>query len=138
VNATVAACAPFHPGLFETNDGSLRLIASRCRSCGRYAFPSKRFCSACHSGDAETVHLKGMGRVYAFTHVALPPKSMGGPYVAAYIDMDEGVRIFAQIADADVTSLRIGDRMKVDFRQAPGTEVGLVAYAFVPAKENAA
>lgn len=131
---------PFHPGLFAA-DGpgeQPRLIASRCRSCGRHAFPAKRFCSFCHTGDMQTVHLGGLGRIYAFTRVALPPKSMGQPYVAAYVDMDESVRIFGQIANVDASDLHIGDRVRVDFRPVTTDSQGrpVIAYAFALEKEG--
>ncbi len=129
---------PFHPGLFdEPVAGEPRLIASRCRSCGRHAFPAKRFCSFCQAGDPESVHLSGRGRIYAFTHVALPPKVMGKPYIAAYVDMDESVRIFAQIVDIPVGDLRIGDRVRVDFRtlSTDGDGRSVVGYAFVVERE---
>lgn len=84
------------------------------------------------------MHLKGLGRIYSFTRVALPPKSMGRPYIAAYVDMDEGVRIFAQITDAGPAQLRIGDRVQVAFGQALGLAPGTVAYTFVPTREEVA
>lgn len=141
--STASHGVPFHPGLFDASKlpgEQPRLIASRCRSCGQLAFPAKRFCSSCHAGDMETVHLKGFGRIYAFTRVALPPKSMGQPYVAAYVDMDESVRIFAQIADVDASDLHIGDRVRVDFRTVKTDSQGqqVIAYVFVPEQEGSA
>ncbi len=63
---------------------------------------------------------------------------MARPYVAAYVDMDEGVRIFGQIADVEAAQLRIGARVQVDFRQTPGNAPEVVAYAFIPAPEEQA
>lgn len=86
----------------------------------------------------QPVRLGGRGRIYSFTHVSLPPKSMGRPYVAAYVDMDESVRIFGQIADVDVSELRIGDSVHVDFRPI-GTDLQgqpVMGYVFVAHKES--
>ena len=134
---------PFHPNLFDACElpgEHYRLIASRCRSCGQHAFPAKRFCSACYAGDMEMIHLKGLGRIYAFTRIAMPPKSMGQPYVAAYVDMDESVRIFGQIANVEAADLHIGDRVRVDFRPITTDSLGraVVAYVFVQETEGSA
>lgn len=134
--SAVPEFVPFHPGLFDwpaVAGMQPRLIASRCRGCGRHAFPAKRFCCFCQAGDPEAVHLAGRGRIYAFTHVALPPKVMGRPYIAAYVDMEESVRIFGQIVDADAAKLQIGDPVRVEFRTLSTDAHGrsAVGYVFV-------
>lgn len=133
---------PFYDGLFEwpvPAGTAPRLIASRCPSCGRHAFPAKRFCPFCQSGAQERALLSGRGRVYAFTSVDLPPKAMGKPYIAAYVDLEERVRVFAQIRDVAKAELKIGDPVCVSFRPLRVDPEGRehIGYTFVPAKEAA-
>lgn len=122
---------PFYPGLFEVSDGSPRLIASHCGNCKRNSYPAKRYCPFCSSANQSNIVLSGKGRIYAFTHVVRPPKSAAGPYVAAYIDMEEAVRLFAQI-DADPGTLKIGDQVQVVFGNLHGSVPERLGYWFIP------
>jgi uncharacterized OB-fold protein len=134
-----AGLEPFFPGLFEEAafpDGSPRLVASHCPKCGRHAYPAKRYCPSCSSAGQDRVFLSGDGRIYAFTHVKRPPQSMAGPYVAAYVDMDEAVRLFSRI-DADPDALRIGDRVRIVFGPLEGGEPGRLGDWFIPSAAEA-
>jgi uncharacterized OB-fold protein len=127
---------PFHPGLFEwpvPAEVTPRLTASHCPSCGRHAFPRKYCCPYCQNGNQDRVFLSGRGHIYAFAHVVRPPKIIGKPYVAAYVDLEERVRVFAQISDAKPADLHIGVPVRVDFRTFGTSAEGrsLVAYSYV-------
>lgn len=132
--ASHSSIEPFYPGLFEVAEGSdapPRLIASHCGNCGRNSYPVKHYCSFCSSADQSKIMLSGKGRVYAFTYVARPPKSAAGPYVAAYIDMDESVRLFGKI-DADPGALKIGDPVRAVFGTLRGSVPERLGYWFIP------
>ncbi len=136
------AAVPFHPGLFEwpvAAGSSPRLTASRCPACGRYSFPAKRSCPFCQGGEQQTAYLSGHGRLYAFAEVKLPPKLMGRPYIAAYADLDERVRVFAEVVDTPVETLRIGAAVRVDFRVLRHDSEGsaVIGYVLVPSDRRA-
>src|SRR2546428_761240 len=49
----MADSVPVHEGLFTTDaEGAARLVAGKCRSCGRYQFPRAALCPYCgvHQG----------------------------------------------------------------------------------------
>lgn len=131
--ASQSGIEPFYPGLFEVaaaSSGLPQLIASHCCHCDRNAYPLKRYCSFCSSADQSKILLSGKGRIYAFTHVERPPKSAAGPYVAAYIDMDESVRLFGKI-DADPGTLKIGDQVQAVFGTLLGSVPERLGYWFI-------
>jgi uncharacterized OB-fold protein len=42
------------------------------------------------------------------------------PYAIAYVTLDEGVTILTNLADCDLDSVRIGDRVEVVFKPTEG------------------
>ncbi len=57
------------------------------------------------------------------------------PYAVGVIELDDGVKLTAQIVDCDVEKMGIGDRVKIEFRrlQEDG-DSGIICYGykFVP------
>jgi uncharacterized protein len=127
---------PLRPGLFEVDaGGQLRLLATRCAVCGAHFFPRRRICARCLSSTVGTVHLSTRGTLYTYTTVHQSTPEFTTPYVLAYADLPEGVRLLAQLA-APPGDVRIG--MPVELRVEP---VGVTAdgrpvlgYRFHPAE----
>lgn len=80
-------------------NGLARLAASRCATCGDTRYPPRRLCPN-DLTEAETIALSGQGRVYEAVLVALAPQGYTAPYWVGYVDMPEGVRVFAQLRPA--------------------------------------
>jgi uncharacterized protein len=59
--------------------------------------------------------VSGRGTVYAFTvtHVPMPGFEDRGPYAIAIIDLDEGVRMLANLVNVPAGHLQIGLRVRV-------------------------
>ncbi len=95
-----------------------RLVIQECACCKTRQFYPREFCTACLSPDIEWIDCGGMGTVYTYTinrrasNAALADKV---PYVVAAIDLDEGVRMMANIVDCPPESVRIGSRVRVCF-----------------------
>jgi hypothetical protein len=88
---------PAVPGWF-TQDGAPRLIGSRCRACGTYAFPKESFfCRnpACASSELEEVPLSTRGRLWSYTNncYAPPPPYVASdpfqPYAVAAVELEK-------------------------------------------------
>jgi uncharacterized OB-fold protein len=77
-------------------EGVERLAASRCTSCSDTRYPPRRLCPS-DLTEAETIALSGLGQVYEAVLVALAPQGYTAPYWVGYVDMPEGVRVFAQL-----------------------------------------
>jgi uncharacterized OB-fold protein len=97
-----------------------RLLVQRCRVCGRHQFYPRAFCTHCLSDAVEWVPACGLGRIYSFAICRMAPSAAFDgklPYAVAMIDLDEGVRMLANIIDTDITRIAVGARVSVRFEQ---------------------
>lgn len=94
-------------------DGAYRLRASRCQNCGDVRVPPRQWCPSDSTACTPT-SLTGGGAIYEAVHVVIPPHGFDTPFWAGYIDLDEGVRFFGQIAYAEGESEpRHGQRVEM-------------------------
>jgi uncharacterized protein len=95
-----------------------RLVVQRCKDCVRHQFYPRGFCTACLSDQMEWAPARGAGRIYTFTicRIAANPV-MTAPYAVALIDLDEGVRMLANIVECDIERIRTGARVQVRFER---------------------
>ncbi|SAL14742.1 hypothetical protein AWB68_00282 [Caballeronia choica] len=97
-----------------------RLVVQCCRACGQRQFFPRPFCLACESDQIDWHEVSGRGTVYTFTinHRA-PNAAMKErlPYAVALVDLDEGVRMMANIVNSDFAAIAIGKRVKVVFEK---------------------
>ena len=88
------------PGHVMEGEGGLRLKGGACSSCDTLAFPKPDICSACLSEDIEDVPLAGDGVLYAFSVIHVGRRA-DLPYAVGYVDLADGVRVFAELTRAD-------------------------------------
>lgn len=91
-----------------------------CRSCKRAHYYPRPFCPHCWSGEVELRTASGRGALYTWSviHVNdLPPFKEWLPYVAAIVDLEEGVRVSTNIVGCEIQALRIGMAVSVEFTQ---------------------
>jgi len=96
-----------------------KLLLPWCKTCGNVHFYPRSACPHCWSEDYEWRNAKGTGTIHSFTIVrANPPTEFVGalPYAIAIVDLDEGVRMLANIVDWE-RGIEIGDQVKVTFVQ---------------------
>jgi uncharacterized OB-fold protein len=87
----------FHPGALEEAEGRLVQFGNRCEKCGRTSFPASERCPFCGSSSLVKSPLSEEGRVFSYSITRVPVGPYTPPVVGAYIDLPEGVRLFAQI-----------------------------------------
>jgi len=95
-----------------------RLMIARCASCGEVHYYPRAMCPFCWSEDVSLVEASGFGVLYTWSTVHvndLPPFNQKVPYVAAQVDLDEGVRITTMVVNADPKALSIGMPLQVVF-----------------------
>lgn len=136
--AVTAAAVPLRPGLFDVDAGGThRLVGSRCEVCGAHFFPRRRICARCRSAATATVPLSTRGTLHTYTTVHQSTPAFPTPYVLAYADLPEGVRLLAQLVAAP-RDVRIG--MPVELRVEPVGENAegrpVLGYRFHPAAET--
>jgi uncharacterized OB-fold protein len=89
-----------YPLLECTADGEYRLRGTRCPRCDDVRIPPRKFCPN-DSTPCLPTGLVGAGTIYEAVNIVIPPQGFDSPFWAGYIDLDEGVRFFAQIACAE-------------------------------------
>src|SRR4051794_6297999 len=94
------------------------LVLQHCADCGRYQFYPRPFCLSCQSDNIAWTPASGAGTVYSQTtvHIQIAPE-FNPPYIVAVVELDEGVRMLANIVDGDT---QIGNRVKVAWRPREG------------------
>jgi uncharacterized protein len=114
-----------------------RYEAAKCSGCGKIFFPPRVVCNACRGREFTKHILAQAGVVETFTVIHVAPTGFGDqvPYAVGIIKLDDGVKITAQIVDAELEKLAIGDRVKLEFRRVQQDgESGVICYGykFVP------
>ena len=94
------------------------LYVQKCRACGRVFYYPRGFCLHDLTADFDWLRCSGKGTVYTFT-VTRQNQSAGFrdnlPYVMAYVELEEGVRMLTNIVDCDPEQVRIGMPVEVTF-----------------------
>ncbi len=104
---------PVREGAFiEGPDGGI-LLANKCKSCGQIFLPKAVFCLTCLSEDMEEVKLSRKGKLYSYTIGRMASMHFEPPYAIGYVDMPEGVRIFAPLKIVEDKPFKIGMEMEV-------------------------
>ncbi len=87
------------------------LVFQRCTGCSRAVFPLRTVCPHCFSEALDLERSAGQGIVHSFTtqHRASHPFFAADvPYTLVLVDLDEGVRVFANLVDCAPEDARIG------------------------------
>ena len=114
-----------------------RLEAGKCKKCGKIVFPGRLICPVCGHREFEKSILPDTGKLVTFSVIKVGPLQFAdeAPYAIGIAELTNGARLFAQISDCDVNSLKIGMEVRIEFRriQTDGHH-GVLSYGykFVP------
>ena len=98
-NDSSRSARPLREGLLQFDPP--RLLGSRCEACGTSQFPARDFCPACRAECAQVrLPLSEHGTVFSYTVVHQSP-SGDTPYVLAYVDLLDEVRVLARLEDLE-------------------------------------
>ena len=112
------------------------LALQRCRDCGALRHYPRALCPRCLAADTEWVLSSGTGTVYTYTvtHQNQAPGFREGlPYVLAYVELDEGVRMLTNIVGCAPEDVRIGMPVRVVFEDVAD---GVTLPKFCPAGDG--
>jgi uncharacterized protein len=96
-----------------------QLMLGLCGGCGKVHYYPRPMCPHCWSEDVSLTPANGKGVLYTWSTVFvndLPPFKEMLPYVAAQVDLEEGVRITTNMIDCDPKDLAIGMPVALAFR----------------------
>jgi uncharacterized OB-fold protein len=104
---------PIKEGLFiEEPDGAV-LTGNKCKACGRVFFPKAEICLDCLHEKMEEVKLSRKGELFAYTTLHMPVANFKPPCAVGYVDLPEGVRIFAPIDIVEEKPFKVGMNMEM-------------------------
>lgn len=118
-----------------------RLEAARCKKCGKIFFPARLVCDCCKARDFEKLNLPWEGTLVTFSVIHVPPAGFSDqtPYGAGIVEVMDGVRITCQIVDMKPEELKIGQKLKLEFRliqRGSSQDVLCYGYKAVPYREE--
>ena len=114
-----------------------RFEAEKCTNCGYVAFPPRLVCPQCGNRAFTKTKLAETGKLLTFTIIRVPPDPFEdqAPYAVGIAELADGVKLTAQVVDCDFAALKIGMRVRLEFRKLyeEGT-AGVIyyGYKFVP------
>lgn len=134
---------PVLPGLVHEAAGPDEkpyLIGSKCKTCGKVAFPKTYHCSVCMSPDImEEIPLSTRGKIDTFTVINVAPLGFKAPYIQGFVDLPEGPRIFTLITGCDPLNndLKDGAEVELVVEKIREDEKGndLIGYKFQPVRK---
>ena len=107
-----------------TAAGELRI--RRCNACGAKFRFNHGWCPECGSDELGYVVSSGKGVVTNFSVIHVPPYeayAAEAPYALALIDLEEGVRMMANIVDCDPASVAVGMKVALTFEDRGGVKL---------------
>jgi uncharacterized OB-fold protein len=110
---SMKAQVPFMDGIFTGKNSELYLLATKCKSCGQIYFPMRASCVNCFSQGCEEVPLSKRGKLYSFTISYMPVYNFNPPHTMGYIELPEGIMIFAPLTDFEEKRLKVGMEMEM-------------------------
>ena len=134
--AVAAVLKPAHPRPAITQDTAFfweglkehRLLIRRCTRCQHLHHPPGPSCPQCQSSDWVAQQMSGRGIVYSYVIVHQPQlAAFSYPLPVALVELEEGIRLIANLPRMSPERVRIGMPVEVEFAEvAPG----YVLYAF--------
>ncbi|HEY6394080.1 MAG TPA: Zn-ribbon domain-containing OB-fold protein [Candidatus Binataceae bacterium] len=92
------------------------LYVQKCRDCGLVRYYPRAQCTQCLSARIEWIKSSGRGKVYTFT-VTNQNQAAGFreslPYIMAYVELDEGVKMLTNLVDCRPEQVKIGIPVEV-------------------------
>ena len=87
-----------------------RLEAGRCKKCGKVFFPPRLVCDKC--GHRE-------GEILSYTVIRTAPSNFTdeAPYAVGVVRLGGEANILAQIVDCGFEELKVGTKVRVEFRR---------------------
>jgi len=110
-----------------------RFEANKCSKCGIKFFPPRLICPECKNRELEKTKIAETGKIITYTIIRVPPHQFvdQAPYAVGIVELDDGVKLTAQIVDCDFEDLKIGQKVRIEFRKIfDEGEAGILCYGY--------
>ena len=124
---------PLREGLFKEGPDGGRLLGSKCKSCGHIFYPKVKLCLECGHEELVEVELSRRGTLYSYTIGHQASGHFKPPYALGYVNLPEGVRVFAPLEIVGQRGFEVG--MQMDLVVGKLWEEGdkeVIGYRFKP------
>lgn len=96
--------------------GELRI--QQCGGCGELRHPPGPMCPSCNETKPDYIVASGLGEVYSYVvhhHPPVPGHTL--PFVVALVELEEGVRLLAELEDVPPDEVHIGLPVRIGFSE---------------------
>lgn len=97
----------------ETEKGTF-LVGRKCTSCGKIQFPNSGFCTDCLCEENEEVLIGRKGTLFSHTITNGRVAKLIPPFAVGYIEIPEGLRVFAPLKMEEGKEFSIGMDMELE------------------------
>ena len=107
-----------------------KLMGTKCKRCGLKYLPPRAHCK-CGAVEMEWFEAPRQGRLLSYTMVTFAPESMSrySPYLVAVAELEDGLRLLAQLIGVSPSSLKVGMPIQVASHQVSEERI---VYKFKP------
>jgi uncharacterized OB-fold protein len=95
-----------------------RFLVPRCRACDRFRWPPGPMCPSCQATETDWIEASGRGTVYSWVVAAHPvhPSLVDQvPYVVGLVELEEGVRVVANVTGSTPAEVTAGMPVELYF-----------------------
>lgn len=99
-----------------------RLLLPRCDACATVFWYPRGACPECGSASLSWLAASGGGSIYSFsvTYRGQGEYEAAGPYVLAYVELEEGPRMLTNIVECDPEALSVGQAVELILHDTGG------------------
>jgi uncharacterized OB-fold protein/acyl dehydratase len=95
-----------------------QVLIQQCTDCDKLRHPPTPMCPHCHSMKWHTRPAAGRGTIHSFALIHQPRlPGFEYPLPVVLVDLEEGVRLLANLVDADAGEVAVGREVVLDFRE---------------------
>lgn len=104
---------------WRERDRYYRILGSKCQNCNAESFPPLYRCRKCGSDKLSDHEMPQEGKILAYTLLRDPMTGFEDhdPMPIALIELNNGVRIVAQLADTPPDQISVGSKVRAVFRR---------------------
>jgi uncharacterized OB-fold protein len=101
-----------------------KLMAGKCKKCGKIHLPPRPLCDKCYNQDFAWIPVPKKGKLISYTviHIAPPQFQEEAPYAIGIIQFENSLKLPGMITDIPHDQLQMGMDLKVDFTACNNTQ----------------
>jgi hypothetical protein len=115
---------PFTIEQFYKNINQGKLLAGKCKKCGKIHLPPRPVCDDCYSKDFDWTAVPTKGKLLTFTVIHIAPaqfQSMA-PYAMGIVQLENGLKIPGMIRAIALEQIKVGMDLIIDFGTCDATQ----------------